>query len=80
MKLRIIRNANNTFHVERLMADTFSFLAVPLSFWKSMGSFHTLPEAHRFLVDYIDENLGCIQREEMYAVQIEPFKGPCRFE
>ena len=49
MKLRIIRNANNTFHVERLMADTFSFLAVPLSFWKSMGSFRTLPEAHRFL-------------------------------
>ena len=80
MKLRIIRNANGTFHVEQLMAGTFRSSAVPLSSWKSMGSFHTLPEAHCFLVDYIDENLGRKQREEVYTVQIEPFKGHCGFE
>lgn len=69
MEVRITRRGNGKFYVE-----CREYILCNIMRWKRIEEYQTLPEAHRALITYIDKQLGELQYEEVYAVQIEPFK------
>lgn len=69
MKLRIIKTARGVFEVQELKPGYHIGM-----WWCTKESFETLRQAHQFMVMYIDVTLGRLQSQEVFSLDVTPYR------